>query len=204
MDYDVWGNIVTDTNPGFQPFGFAGGLYDQHTGLTRFGDRDYDAQAGRWTAKDPIRFKGGDTNLYGYVANDPVNWVDPTGLVLVAGGIGGSFQIGGVGASGSISGGMDSDGRICIVFETCARVGPGVSASGGLELTVDSGTFPCEGNTLSTDAFAEGGAGILTDVTANTGGGSVTGSNPSIGGRSRVGAGAAAGIQTCMSHTRCL
>lgn len=80
IDYDEFGNIINDTNPGFQPFGFAGGIYDQHTKLTRFGARDYDAETGRWTAKDPIRFAGGDTNLYGYVMNDPVNFVDPWGL----------------------------------------------------------------------------------------------------------------------------
>jgi len=60
--------------------GFAGGLYDPDTKLTRFGYRDYDAETGKWTAKDPIGFAGGDTNLYGYVFNDPVNFVDPTGL----------------------------------------------------------------------------------------------------------------------------
>ena len=27
IDYDVWGNITADSNPGFQPFGFAGGIY---------------------------------------------------------------------------------------------------------------------------------------------------------------------------------
>jgi RHS repeat-associated protein len=80
MDYDVWGNVIEDTNPGFQPFGFAGGLYDTDTKLIRFGARDYDPQTGRWTAKDPIQFKGGDTNLYGYVSNDPVNFVDSLGL----------------------------------------------------------------------------------------------------------------------------
>jgi RHS repeat-associated protein len=67
-------------SPGLQPFGYAGGLYDRDTGLVRFGARDYDPETGRWTAKDPIGFAGGDTNLYGYVANDPVNWVDPLGL----------------------------------------------------------------------------------------------------------------------------
>jgi len=81
IDYDVWGNITSDTNPGFQPFGFAGGLYDQKTKLTRFGARDYDAETARWTAKDPIGFNGGDTNLYGYVLNDPVNFIDPYGEV---------------------------------------------------------------------------------------------------------------------------
>lgn len=80
IDYDVFGKILLDTNPGFQPFGFAGGLHDPDTGLVRFGYRDYDPDTGRWTAKDPILFRGGDTNLYGYVLGDPVNWVDPSGL----------------------------------------------------------------------------------------------------------------------------
>ncbi|MFZ5844764.1 MAG: RHS repeat-associated core domain-containing protein [Pseudomonadota bacterium] len=81
MDYDSYGNVTNDTNPGFQPFGFAGGLYDNDTKLTRFGARDYDAEIGRWTAKDPIGFAGGDSNLYAYVGNDPVNFSDPTGLI---------------------------------------------------------------------------------------------------------------------------
>ncbi len=80
MDFDEFGRVTNDTNPGFQPFGFAGGLYDPDTGLTRFGARDYDVETGRWTAKDPIGFAGGDANLYGYVVGDPVNWRDPTGL----------------------------------------------------------------------------------------------------------------------------
>lgn len=84
MDYDEFGNVINDTHPGFQPFGFAGGIYDVHTGLTRFGARDYDAQTGRWTSKDPIRFEGGDGNLYGYVANDPVNLVDENGKSWLA------------------------------------------------------------------------------------------------------------------------
>ncbi|WNG19043.1 kelch repeat-containing protein [Cystobacter fuscus] len=80
LDYDPWGVVLADTRPGFQPFGFAGGLYDRHTGLTRFGARDYDAETGRWTAKDPIRFAGGDTNLYAYVGGNPIMFVDPSGL----------------------------------------------------------------------------------------------------------------------------
>jgi RHS repeat-associated protein len=81
IDYTVFGKVEIDTNPGFQPFGFAGGIYDPDTGLVRFGARDYDPQVGRWTAKDPILFAGGDTNLYGYVLNDPVNLTDPAGTV---------------------------------------------------------------------------------------------------------------------------
>ena len=81
LRYDEFGVVTLDTNPGFTPFGFAGGLYDSDTRLVRFGARDYDAETSRWTSKDPIGFSGGDTNLYGYVMQDPVNFVDPEGLV---------------------------------------------------------------------------------------------------------------------------
>jgi RHS repeat-associated protein len=60
--------------------GYAGGLLDADTGLTHFGAREYSAETGKWLSKDPIGFSGGDTNLYGYVLNDPVNAIDPSGL----------------------------------------------------------------------------------------------------------------------------
>jgi RHS repeat-associated protein len=82
LDYDAFGRVMLDTNPGFQPFGFAGGLYDPQTGLLRFGARDYDPETGRWTSKDPIGFAGGGSNLYGYVLADPINAADPSGLFL--------------------------------------------------------------------------------------------------------------------------
>ena len=80
ITYGAWGNVTTDTNPGFQPFGFAGGLYDADTELVHFGARDYDPVIGRWTTRDPLGFAGGDTNLYGYVLQDPVDWIDESGL----------------------------------------------------------------------------------------------------------------------------
>ncbi|WAM22762.1 MAG: right-handed parallel beta-helix repeat-containing protein (plasmid) [Candidatus Methanoperedens sp.] len=89
MDYDEFGNVIQDTNPGFQPFGFAGGMYDRDTSLVRFGARDYDPAIGRWVAKDPIRFAGRDTNLYGYVVSDPVNYLDSYGLFWFYGNWGG-------------------------------------------------------------------------------------------------------------------
>ncbi len=78
MDYDEYGNILSDSNSGFTPFGFAGGMYDIDTKLTRFFYRDYDANSGRWTTKDP-NGQGAGFNVYLYVNNSPVSYIDPTG-----------------------------------------------------------------------------------------------------------------------------
>lgn len=80
LGYDEFGNVTADTNPGFQPFGFAGGLYDTDTHLVHFGKREYDARDGRWLNKDPLLFGGGEANMYVYAGGDPVNHVDPSGL----------------------------------------------------------------------------------------------------------------------------
>ena len=79
MDFDAWGNVLDDTAPGAQPFGFAGGLYEQSTGLVRFGARDYDAGVGRWTGKDSSLFLGDQSNFYLYANGDSVNIVDISG-----------------------------------------------------------------------------------------------------------------------------
>jgi|GEM_PF-731154 len=75
--YDEFG-VVTGSGLSFIPFGFAGGLYDEDTGLLRFGARDYDPSIGRWLSKDPSLFRGG-FNLYAYSNNDPVNYIDTDG-----------------------------------------------------------------------------------------------------------------------------
>lgn len=105
ISYDAWGNVLSDSNPGFQPFGFAGGLYDADTGLVHFGARDYDPQTGRWISKDPILFAGRDSNLYGYVLNDPVTDFDANSrgpvLAIIGGVIGGGLEL----ATGYFNGG---------------------------------------------------------------------------------------------------
>jgi RHS repeat-associated protein len=78
ITYDEFGNQLSNSNPDFQPFGYAGGLTDYHTDLIRFGARDYDPSVGRWTSKEPLGFAGA-LNFYVYCDNDGVNWVDPDG-----------------------------------------------------------------------------------------------------------------------------
>ncbi|WP_374073730.1 RHS repeat domain-containing protein [Bdellovibrio bacteriovorus] len=79
LNYDEFGVSFDGKHSAYLPFGFAGGVNDRDTGLVRFGARDYNPQTGRWTNRDPILFNGGDTNLYGYVLQDPINYIDPSG-----------------------------------------------------------------------------------------------------------------------------
>ncbi|MBX3226244.1 MAG: RHS repeat-associated core domain-containing protein [Labilithrix sp.] len=89
---------TSDTNPGFQPFGFAGGLWDRDMGLVRFGARDYDPTTGRWTSKDQSRF-GGGLNFYAYANNDPANFVDQSGRSPTVAGAAAGAAFGPIGAA---------------------------------------------------------------------------------------------------------
>ena len=71
-DYSSFGE-VSGIGLDWMPFGFAGGQFDVESNLVRFGMRDCLPEAGRWTAKDAIRFNGGDANLMIYALQDPVN-----------------------------------------------------------------------------------------------------------------------------------
>lgn len=83
VDYSAFGVAmpIGSTMLDWIPFGFAGGLVDKDTGLVRFGLRDYDPHVGRWLSKDAVLFWGGQANLYAYVDNDPVNFIDPVGAM---------------------------------------------------------------------------------------------------------------------------
>ena len=81
VEYDSFGNLTRDTRPELRfPLGFACGLGDPYTGFVRFGFRDYHPLVGRFTAKDPICYVGGDNDLWDYCVDDPVSCIDPLGL----------------------------------------------------------------------------------------------------------------------------
>jgi RHS repeat-associated protein len=82
VDYDEYGQLLGDSNPGFQPFGFSGGLEDEDAGLVQYGARAYSVDLGRWLTKDPIGENGG-LNLYAYAGNNPINAIDPDGTTLL-------------------------------------------------------------------------------------------------------------------------
>ena len=81
-DYDPYGVILNETTPQPNPFQYAGGYFESSTGLVKFGTRYYNPALGRWTQQDPVGGSLGSPdslNRYLYVADDPVNLVDPSG-----------------------------------------------------------------------------------------------------------------------------
>ncbi|MDP9351424.1 MAG: hypothetical protein M3P51_07790, partial [Chloroflexota bacterium] len=147
LTHDTFGNLLSDSAPAFDlPIGFAGGLSDEATGLVRFGYRDYETASGRWTARDPVFFGGGQANLYAYVGNNPVSLRDPLGLWC----IGGSAYAGAGG--GALVCHNDEGTSVC--FEVGFGLGGSLDANG--------------------DGPAQDGETILAEVEAGYGVASVT------------------------------
>ncbi|MBY6204518.1 RHS repeat-associated core domain-containing protein [Halomonas denitrificans] len=142
LDTDELGAAVGTSPWTLVPLGYRGGLLEPATGLVRFGARDYDPSLGRFTTRDPILFRGGQTNLYLFAAGDPVNLADPTGFGPASGGGGGeppacsgdgpSTEGRGLAASGALgpvgvgaSAGIAGDGtRPALQINFSAGVGP--------------------------------------------------------------------------------
>ncbi|MCF6746713.1 RHS repeat-associated core domain-containing protein [Blastococcus sp. KM273128] len=112
--YDPWGGSTTGQNAvgvtRFNPYGYAGGIDDPNSTLVHFAKRWYDPATGRFTQPDSLETLGDPSraNRYEYAASNPINYVDPTGLVdcgLAAGAGGILGGIVGAGFGGFASGG---------------------------------------------------------------------------------------------------
>jgi len=113
---------------------------------------------GRFLSEDPIRFNAGDQNLYRYVFNNPVNFIDPLGLLNVLVGAGGS---GIAPTGGEVSGGI----AINIDFALDpALIGQGPQTAGFFSVGAGGGL------NVSGDVFVgfiRGGISDVAGITAN-------------------------------------
>jgi RHS repeat-associated protein len=77
--YDSFGKQTASSGSLTNPFQYTARELDPETSLYYYRARYYDQTAGRFLSEDPVGFNGG-ANFYAYVYNNPVLFVDPSGL----------------------------------------------------------------------------------------------------------------------------
>lgn len=78
--YDGFGNIVQQNGSLQNPYTYTGREFDSESGLYFYRARYYDPTTGRFITEDPIGLAG-SLNLYVYVDNNAINFIDPIGLL---------------------------------------------------------------------------------------------------------------------------
>ena len=126
-----------------QPYGYTGREFDRESGLIYLRARFLDPLTGGFLQSDPIGFESGESNIYGYVGNDPSNNSDPTGLVRR--GNAGAGRVG------------PSQVERAIIDEALAQ------AREEAITAVASGVFGVVGQITGTLAFSEAQLGAVTE-----------------------------------------
>jgi len=83
--YSAFGETTESTGSTSFPFQYIGqkGYYrDTLTGDYLARHRPLDSRRGRWQTGDPLGLDRANVNLYGYCANNPVRYQDPSGLMV--------------------------------------------------------------------------------------------------------------------------
>ncbi|MBE1442606.1 RHS repeat-associated core domain-containing protein [Paenibacillus sp. OAS669] len=86
-EYDIWGNVLSKKEGMNNPYRYTGELQDDESGLIYLRARYYDPAVGRFINEDTYE---GDIknplslNLYTYVHNNPLIYIDPTGHYCVS------------------------------------------------------------------------------------------------------------------------
>lgn len=165
---------------------YPGQYFDAETGLHYNWHRYYAPELGRYLQPDPLGLAGGDTNLYGYVLNDPINLKDPSGLFFVPGAIAGGVIGAVVGGAGAAIGGADAYG---IAAGAAAGLAGGI-IGGGL------GVYPGIGAAIGAGFGAFGNAVTGGNPGSIAGGAIGGGLGGAVGGLPGPGATATAAIGT--------
>lgn len=147
-EYDAFGarTLVQGTEEAAPRYGYTGREHNAESGLTYYRARHYDPGTGTFLQRDPIGFGSGTTNLYGYVSQNPINLIDPTGLFNDKGGKYRYFT--GAGATSQYETQLTTDANLRI-----AALPPVVVATAGLDSLINLSLV-----TIAEELAAEAGA----------------------------------------------
>jgi RHS repeat-associated protein len=149
--YEPFGGSLLRNEILSNSFEYVGGLGVMNDGDDRLfmRAREYQVRIGMFGSQDPLRLLGGSISLYQYASNDPVRYLDPSGLLVIDFGVSGGAGIGG---TGGIQ--FDTSGGISIY------AGPGATTPGvGGSVTFGPGTV--SGTGLSTQVQGAVGPGYV-------------------------------------------
>ena len=82
IEYGAFGSVTSQTSvANGSNFGYTCLWYDATAGIVDAEARAYSVSTHQWMQEDPIAFGAGDASVRRYVSNNPINAIDPTGLI---------------------------------------------------------------------------------------------------------------------------
>ena len=139
--YTPFGEVIDKeiTNPDCDiPVGFAGafGVLREPNGLYYMNARYYDPTIGRFLSEDPLGLGGGDLTLYSYAGNNPMVFVDPSGLCAENTTKSINWETFGYGVAGTIVGATSIATEYYTMLNTATKsMSPGIAAGNVLKST---------------------------------------------------------------------
>ena len=174
------------------------GRENDGTAIYYYRARYYSPTLQRFIGEDPLGFAGGDLNLYAYVRNSPLGFVDPSGQDTLEFGVGGSARAG-IGVVGSVTIAVDGSGNVGVTYTGGAGPGAAVQANAGV--LIHASTANTIGDLTGLFTNVSGNVGAGADIAGDAFFGRNGDGSPIVGGGLTLGTGVGGGVSTTLTGT---